>query len=229
MPRSISNHLRLGMPFHILKSILLKVHPRIFSISPRKGYLALSIIAHFNSSIYIPKNSSLKLNKDSLLIFGAEYGAYSKYYSRTVLHMERGSNMEISGEVWMGRGTLVRVLEGGLLKIKGPGTFFTANCLIVCKSNINIGSNVQIAWNVEIIDHDFHKTYNNVGAQNLETSPIDIHDNVWIASGVKVLKGVVIGSGCVIAANSVVTKDCESGWLYGGIPAKKIRKIDFRG
>jgi acetyltransferase-like isoleucine patch superfamily enzyme len=229
MPRSIKNHLRIGMVFHLLWSALLTLHPRITIKSVKKGYFKLGLIAHINASITIPKNSELQLMEESLLIFGSEYGAYAKKYSRSVIHMEGGAKMEIDGEVWIGRGALVRILDGGKLKIKGPGTFLTANCLIVCKTNIKIGSNVQIAWNVEILDHDFHKTYELDGAQRVESSPIEIKDNVWIASGVKILKGVTVGTGCVIAANSVVTKNCDSGWLYGGAPARKIREIEFRG
>jgi virginiamycin A acetyltransferase len=53
--------------------------------------------------------------------------------------------------------------------------------------------------------------------------PIIGHD-VWIASKVVVLQGVRIGNGAVIGAGSIVTKDVEAGWIYAGVPAKKIRK-----
>jgi acetyltransferase-like isoleucine patch superfamily enzyme len=38
-----------------------------------------------------------------------------------------------------------------------------------------------------------------------------------------IMPGVTIGAGVVVAAGAVVTKDCEAGGLYAGIPAKRLR------
>jgi maltose O-acetyltransferase len=40
-----------------------------------------------------------------------------------------------------------------------------------------------------------------------------------------ILSGVRIENKVVIGAGSVVTKNLESGFVYAGVPAKKIRKI----
>lgn len=40
-----------------------------------------------------------------------------------------------------------------------------------------------------------------------DDQPVKIMDDVWVGSGVIILKGVTIGRGAVIAAGSVVTKD----------------------
>lgn len=52
----------------------------------------------------------------------------------------------------------------------------------------------------------------------------------WIGNRVSVLPKVVIGEGCVVASGAVVTKSCESYYMYGGIPAKIIndRNKDLR-
>lgn len=44
--------------------------------------------------------------------------------------------------------------------------------------------------------------------------------------GVSILSGVTIGSGCVVAAGTVVTHDLEANCLYAGVPAKKIRILE---
>lgn len=49
------------------------------------------------------------------------------------------------------------------------------------------------------------------------------HD-VWIGSGAKILDGVTIGHGSVVAAGAVVTKDVEPYAIVGGVPARPIRK-----
>lgn len=51
-----------------------------------------------------------------------------------------------------------------------------------------------------------------------------IGDDVWIGHGSIIMSGVNIGSGCIIAAGSVVTKDLEPYYIYAGVPAKKIKK-----
>ena len=86
-----------------------------------------------------------------------------------------------------------------------------------------IGRNVRIGPNVVIMDDDFHDATNHSSAG--KTGPIRIHDNVWIAMGAMVLKGVTIGEGAAVAAGAVVTKDVAPYTLVGGVPAKYIRNL----
>lgn len=53
---------------------------------------------------------------------------------------------------------------------------------------------------------------------------IVIEDDVWIGCNAIILKGVTIGTGAVIAAGAVVTKDVAPYSIVGGNPAKLIRK-----
>lgn len=50
-----------------------------------------------------------------------------------------------------------------------------------------------------------------------------VGDDVTIAAGAKVLGGVRIGDGAVIAANAVVVDDVARGTLVGGVPAVELR------
>ncbi len=52
---------------------------------------------------------------------------------------------------------------------------------------------------------------------------IIIEDDVWVGYGSIILSGVKIGTGSIIAAGSVVTKNVEPFSIYAGVPAKKIR------
>jgi acetyltransferase-like isoleucine patch superfamily enzyme len=60
-------------------------------------------------------------------------------------------------------------------------------------------------------------------------SGFDVHigQGVWVGSGAIILSGVHIADHAVIAAGSVVTRDCNEAGIYGGNPASLIRKIDF--
>jgi virginiamycin A acetyltransferase len=57
----------------------------------------------------------------------------------------------------------------------------------------------------------------------LNNGPIVIEDEVWIGSDAKILSGVRIGKGAIVAAGSVVTKDIPPYAIAGGIPAKVIK------
>jgi len=51
-----------------------------------------------------------------------------------------------------------------------------------------------------------------------------IGNDVWIGYGAVIMPGVTIGDGAIIAAQSVVTTDVPPYCVYGGNPARLIRK-----
>lgn len=95
---------------------------------------------------------------------------------------------------------------------------------------IKIGNKVNIQDNATI--HATYQKYptiigNNVSiAHNAVVHGCTIHDNVLIGMGAVILDNAVVESNTIIAAGSVVTKGTvvESGWIYAGIPAKKIKE-----
>ena len=54
--------------------------------------------------------------------------------------------------------------------------------------------------------------------------PITIQDGVWIGSNVIILGGITVGTGAVIGAGSVVTKDVAAYSIVAGNPAREIKK-----
>jgi acetyltransferase-like isoleucine patch superfamily enzyme len=56
-----------------------------------------------------------------------------------------------------------------------------------------------------------------------ELAPVTIGHDVWIGTHALVLDGVKIGTGAVIAAGAVVTRDVPDYAIVGGVPARLIR------
>ncbi|MGB2079997.1 MAG: DapH/DapD/GlmU-related protein, partial [Vibrio sp.] len=56
--------------------------------------------------------------------------------------------------------------------------------------------------------------------------PIHIKKYAWIGGNSVINQGVTIGERAVIAAGSVVNCDVPDDCLYGGVPARFIRKIE---
>ena len=93
--------------------------------------------------------------------------------------------------------------------------------VIACFNKIEIGENVIIGERVQIRDSNNHEIcYPGYKV----SSPIRICNNVWIGLGAKILSGVTIGEGAIIAAGAVVTKDVPPHSLVGGCPAKILKE-----
>lgn len=111
----------------------------------------------------------------------------------------------------------------------GDGTWINNNfCAIAEHTSIRIGERVLIGTGVEIVDSDFHGLdIKDRGSSKPEwAKPVVIEDDVFLGSNARVMKGVTIGKGSVIANSSIVVKDIPSGVIAGGNPARVIRAID---
>lgn len=109
----------------------------------------------------------------------------------------------------------------------GKNCYVGSRCSI---SKTDIGNYVSIANNVSIGqgEHllDEISTSSLFYTRPLETltmKPCSIGHDVWIGVDAVVLRGVHIGNGAVIGANSVVTKDVPPFAIVVGSPAKVIK------
>ena len=112
--------------------------------------------------------------------------------------------------------------------IIGSNTAINFGTGISIEQKVEIGNNCLIAGGTMIYDNNSHGlNYKNGRKMTKEdVAPVKICDHVWIGMNSIILKGVTIGKGAVVAANSVVTKDVEAMTLVGGNPAKMIKKIE---
>lgn len=113
--------------------------------------------------------------------------------------------------------------NGGIIHI-GNNCFMNHNVSITSNKLVTIGDDVNIANNVVIVDHDHIVTSDGV-LGGVTSDSVIIENKVWIAANSVITKGVKIGEGSVIAAGAVVTKNVPAHEVWGGVPAKCIRKI----
>ena len=100
------------------------------------------------------------------------------------------------------------------------------NCMFVGGSGLYIGNNVLIGAGTKIItsSHNFTSLKIPISHQGLSFSPIKIEDDVWFGFSCVILGGTTIRRGCIIGANSVVTKTVDVPFsILAGVPAKLIK------
>jgi acetyltransferase-like isoleucine patch superfamily enzyme len=161
-------------------------------------------------------------------VFQARCSRAGKNLSIDTLPFVSGhADIEIGDDVWL----------GGRISITS-GRFEDCPRLVI-KDRCGIGWNVQITVNREVIieedvlvsfdcrisDSDGHPREADLRAQKAalksrDIRPVRICRNAWIGNGAHIMKGVTIGEGAVIGANSVVISDVPAYSLALGNPAE---------
>lgn len=107
----------------------------------------------------------------------------------------------------------------------GSDSFIGRCSMIQASGGVDIGNDVIIGPYVKIwsSDHNFDRLDVPIHKQGHSFAKVIIEDNVWIGTGVIILKGVSVGTGSVCAAGSVIVNNVQQNSVVAGNPAKKIR------
>ena len=128
----------------------------------------------------------------------------------------------------LAEGTIVRgplYCDYGIHIRIGPRTFINYGTVILDCAPVQIGADVQIATNVQLLTAS-HPLDAAARAKGWEFArPIAVGDGTWLGGGVIVCPGVSIGPGSVVGAGSVVTRDVPAGVLAVGNPCRVLREL----
>ena len=218
-----------------IKKYILRVFKRVIKEIESENENTETSLCQIHPSV---KRSGLKINgkvtihescsvHQSKLSGDIIIGNKSKISKATLIgKINIGSNSKLMGGVFI-KGN---VTIGDFTTINGPNTDLT------CQVNeIKLGSFCSIARNVTFqeFNHDFTRmtsyfiNANMFGKSSkddiVSKGGIELGHDVWIGTHAVILSGVKIGTGAVIAANSVVVKDVPPYAIVGGSPAKIIK------
>jgi acetyltransferase-like isoleucine patch superfamily enzyme len=147
------------------------------------------------------ENASFLLNGDNQII---EIGSSCRFRN-TSFWLEDGNNLVSIGDHTTIEGAHIAATEIG--------------------GKITIGKDCMLSYDIDIRNGDSHPILTVEGKQRINyPADVIIGDKVWIGAHSSILKGVTIGSHCIIGTNTLVTSDFHNNQLIVGIPAKVIRE-----
>jgi len=125
--------------------------------------------------------------------------------------------------VHIGNGNKIRVHNGALRF--GDKVVLGSENVINAHLDIEIGASTLISDWVYIcdFDHAMRELDRPIKDQGLLTSPVRIGPGCWLGTKVTVLRGTIIGEGCVLAAHAVARGEIPAGAIVGGVPGRILK------
>ncbi|HNW98713.1 MAG TPA: acyltransferase [Bacteroidales bacterium] len=160
-------------------------------------------------SIYIRNRGKILIGKNVTISSGKNYNIIGGD-TRTSILVNKNSNLSLGDNVGI------------------------SNSTILCYNSITIENNVLVGGSCKIYDTDFHSIdpiqrmnpyVNNIPDNNIKSFPVVIKSGAWIGGHCIILKGVTIGENSIIGAGSVVNKNIPANEIWGGAPAKFLKKV----
>lgn len=189
----------------------------------RKASLLFKILMRLKYDCYISIKADIyhyqkiKLGKDvhiynnALLNFKSGYSSY-------------GTNIDIGDKTKIFPYAKI-IPQNGYIKV-GKNCTIQYGCLLYGAGGLAIGDDVRIAAETIIapMNHVYENTEVPIWWQGETAKGINIGNDVWLGSNVKVLDGVSIGHGAVVGAGSVVNVSIPPMSVAVGVPAKVIKR-----
>jgi acetyltransferase-like isoleucine patch superfamily enzyme len=108
----------------------------------------------------------------------------------------------------------------------GINTWIGPNTVLDGSGGLTIGDNCSISTGVQIYSHDTIRRALSGGVAGPERAATSIGSNSYLGPNVIVVKGITIGTRCLIGAGSVVLVDIPDATVSYGIPARAVGPVE---
>jgi len=167
-------------------------------------YDLICIVEYFSFLIFLlPRIRFFNYLKAKYLsiFFGAKIGRRPVFYPGVWIFT--GKNLTLGDDVDLAKGVLLTTAGG-----------------------LSIGDRVLVGYNTHILtsNHKVPQLPKNIFSSGHENRPVVIENDAWIGSSCVILPGVIIGSGSIVAAGSVVTKNIPENVYAAGVPARIVKE-----
>lgn len=149
----------------------------------------------------------IKISKTKIVIKG----------SNNTFHIKSGVKIN---------GSFIEIVGSNCQIVIGKNSIIGDGCYLSAKeenTKLIIGDECMLSRNAKLMTSDGHPIVQNKSIIN-SAKNITLHERVWIADDVTILKGVEVGAGSVVGIGSVVTKSIPAGSIAVGNPAKVIKE-----
>ncbi|MBV9168405.1 MAG: acyltransferase [Solirubrobacterales bacterium] len=142
------------------------------------------------------------------------------------IEIGRTATVALGRWCWIGQGTKIRAHEGSVSI--GAKSVLGQECTVSAYQRVEIGRECIIADRVMLIDfdHSVVEVERPIRLQGIYKRDVRVGHNVWIGYGASILRGVSIGSNCVVGTGAVVTVSLPENAVAVGVPARVIRMRD---
>lgn len=157
-------------------------------------------------------------------VLGARIGFQSRIYH--AVEIQNLKRIEIGNKSTIYQHTSLFVGSRGLFKIGNNSHIAPYGYCLIDNNSLEIGDNVAIGPFTSIFCHS-NSPYgpSSVFSENYINGDVSIGNNVFIGAHCVILPGTKIHDDVVIASNSVIKGQIPSGSIYGGSPAKQIKRL----
>lgn len=153
-------------------------------------------------------------------------GRKARLFNCKVIIIGDGNRLEINGGSTIISNTSFWMQHGANEIVIGHDTTIEgAHMAAIEGTKISVGDDCMFSSDIEIRTGDSHSIVDMAEQKRINPSEdVVIGSHVWLTAHVRILKGAVVPSNCIVANSAVVAKkfDKENS-MYAGIPAKHIK------